>query len=107
MSFVFSADGHIVEPRELFTEGLPPSLREHGMHAEMRDGFMFMMAGSKVMSKVALNRPPRPKVVGKDGEVFRRSDRLGSSALPRRRGDSKAEGIDAEIVFPSAGLFLF
>ena len=107
MSFVFSADGHIVEPRELFTEGLPPSLREHGMHAEMRDGYMFMMAGTKVMSKVALNRPPPPKVVGKDGEVFSRNDRLGVREIPGRLIDMKSEGIDAEIVFPSAGLFLF
>ena len=31
MTFVFSADGHIVEPSDLLTEGLPPSLRGHGI----------------------------------------------------------------------------
>jgi hypothetical protein len=32
-SFIFSADGHIAEPSNLFMEGLPPSLRDYGMHA--------------------------------------------------------------------------
>ena len=27
-NFIFSADGHIAEPSNLFVEGLPPSLRE-------------------------------------------------------------------------------
>jgi predicted TIM-barrel fold metal-dependent hydrolase len=108
MSFVFSADGHIVEPNGLFMEGLPPSLREHGMHAEMRDGFMYMMAGSKVMSKMALNRPPPKPVEGlKEGETFGRGNRLGVREIPGRLIDMKEEGIDAEIVFPSQGLFLF
>lgn len=105
-AFVFSADGHVVEPPTLFMDGLPPSLREHGMHTEMRDGFMFVMAGQKVMSKMALNRPP-PKPVGEDGETFGRGNRLGVREIPGRLIDMEAEGIDAEIVFPSQGLFLF
>ena len=31
MTFVFSADGHITEPGDLLTEGLPASLRKHGI----------------------------------------------------------------------------
>ncbi len=107
MSFIFSADGHVVEPNTLFVEGLPPELRQHGMHAEMKDGFMFMMAGNKVMSKMALNRPPPTEAKAGDPEGFGRPNRLGVRELPARLEDMKKEGIDAEIVFPSQGLFLF
>ena len=106
-TFVFSADGHVVEPQGLFLEGLPASLREHGLHPEMRDGFMFMMAGQKVISKMALNRPPSPEKKAGDPEGFGRPNRLGVRELPARLEDMKKEGIDAEIVFPSSGLFSF
>lgn len=105
MSFVFSADGHIVEPSDLFSEGLPPSLRQHGLRAEIRDGFRFMMAGGKVTSKAALNRPA--PTIGPDGESFGRGDRRGGREIPGRLLDMAEEGIDAEIIFPSLGLTAF
>ena len=105
MPFVFSADGHIVEPSNLFTEGLPASLRGHGLRAEQRDGFMFMMAGEKITSKMAINRP-KPKI-GPGGETFGRGDRRGGREIPGRLLDMADEGIDAEIIFPSLGLTAF
>lgn len=105
MSFVFSADGHIVEPSNLFSEGLPPSLRGYGLRAELRDGFMLMMAGEKITSKMAINRP-KPRI-GPDGEPFGRGDRRGGREIPGRLLDMELEGIDAEIVFPSLGLTAF
>ncbi len=105
MSFVFSADGHIVEPANLFSDGLPPSLRQYGLHAEMRDGFLLMMAGDKITSKMALNKP-KPKI-GPDGESFGRGDRRGGREIPGRLLDMEQEGIDAEIIFPSLGLTAF
>ena len=98
MTFVFSADGHIVEPSDLLTEGLPPSLRGFGIRAEVRDGYRYMMAGEKVTSKSPLNRAP---FRGKDGEVFGRMDRRGAREVTGRLLDMEMEGIDAEIVFPS------
>ena len=104
MSFIFSADGHVAEPANLFLEGLPPELREHGMHVEVKDGFRYMMYGQKVMSKMAINRPP--PVIDPKAEQFGRPNRLGVREIPARLEDMKAEGIDAEIVFPSQGLFV-
>lgn len=105
MTFIFSADGHIVEPSSLFSEGLPPSLRPHGLRTEMRDGFMLLMAGDKITSKKALNKPaPR---MSPDGETFGRAERRGSREIPGRLLDMEQEGIDAEIVFPSLGLTAF
>ncbi|MFD2137294.1 hypothetical protein ACFSLT_22830 [Novosphingobium resinovorum] len=51
MTFVFSADGHFVEPSDLFSEGLPPSLRTFGLHAVKQDDFILSMAGDKVLQK--------------------------------------------------------
>jgi predicted TIM-barrel fold metal-dependent hydrolase len=105
MSFVFSADGHIVEPAELFSQGLPPSLRQHGLRAEKRDGYMFMLVGDKITSKMALNKP-RP-TIGPNGETFGRGGLPGGREIPARLLDMEQEGIDAEIVFPSLGLTAF
>lgn len=106
-NFVFSADGHIVEPPTLFMEGLPPSLRGHGMHAEMKDGYMYMMAGEKVLSKRAMNRPaPPPPEPGKEQEEFGRANKIGTREIAPRLVDMAHEGVDAEICFPSQGLFL-
>lgn len=105
MTFVFSADGHIVEPSELLTEGLPPSLRPYGIRAEIRDGFRFMMAGERITSKARLEAPkPRP---GWDGEDFGRPNRRGSREVAGRLEDMALDGVDAEIVFPSLGLTAF
>src|SRR3984957_12584483 len=105
MTFVFSADGHIVEPSELLTEGLPPSLRRFGVRAEIRDGFMFRMAGEKITSKSVMYKP-RP-VMGKDGEEFGRSNRRGAREVAGRLLDMELDGVDAEIVFPSLALTAF
>jgi predicted TIM-barrel fold metal-dependent hydrolase len=105
MTFVFSADGHIVEPETLLTDGLPASLRKHGIRAEVRDGMRYMLAGDKVTSKAPINRPP--PIMGKDGQEFGRSSRKGSREIPGRLEDMAMEGIDAEIVFPSLALTSF
>jgi hypothetical protein len=76
MSFVFSADGHIVEPSNLFSESLPASLRQHGLRTEHREGFMYMMAGDKITSKKSLQKS-KPRL-GPDGESFGRGERRGA-----------------------------
>jgi predicted TIM-barrel fold metal-dependent hydrolase len=105
MRFVFSADGHITEPNDLLSEGLPPSLRKFGIRAEKRDDYMYMLAGDMVTSKRPMNRPPL--IMGKDGQEFGRATRKGAREIPGRLEDMAMEGIDAEIVFPSLALTAF
>jgi predicted TIM-barrel fold metal-dependent hydrolase len=105
MSFVFSADGHLVEPADLFSAGLPPSLRAHGLRAEKRDEFIYALAGDKVLSKTPLTSgPPR---LGPDGEPFGRPDRRGNREVEYRLKDMALDGVDAEICFPSLGLTVY
>lgn len=104
--FVFSADGHVVEPPTLLMDGLPEELRQYGLHAEKDGDYMLMKAGDVVISKMQLNKPPKEAVVDENGDNFSRSNRLGVRELPGRLIDMEQEGIDAEIVFPSAGLMI-
>ncbi len=105
MSFIFSADGHLVEPSDLFSEGLPPSLRPFGLRSELREEFIYSLAGDKVLNRTPLHRgPPR---LGPDGEPFGRPDRRGNREVEFRLQDMALDGVDAEIVFPSLGLTTF
>jgi predicted TIM-barrel fold metal-dependent hydrolase len=105
MTFVFSADGHLVEPSDLFSEGLPPSLRRFGLRSEKRDEFIFSLAGDKVLSKTPIHREVLK--MGPDGEPFGRPDRRGNREVEYRVKDMALDGVDAEIVFPSLGLTTF
>lgn len=102
--FVFSADGHVVEPPGLLMEGLPASLRPYGIRAEKQDDYMVVLSGNTVINRTRLNRPPPPNP---DAEQFGRGNRLGARDLAGRLIDMEHEGIDAEIVFPSSGLWTF
>ena len=47
--FVFSADSHFQEPNNLFTEGLPPSLRQGALHVARDDKYIMAKAGDRVI----------------------------------------------------------
>jgi predicted TIM-barrel fold metal-dependent hydrolase len=105
MSFVFSADGHVVEPSDLFETQVPASLRRYGLRSEKVDGMMIAYAGDNVTSRRPLDAgPPR---LGPDGEVFGRPDRRGNREIEYRLKDMELDGVDAEIPFPSLGLTAF
>lgn len=103
-NFVFSADGHIVEPRDLYTQGLPPELAKFGIRSEKRGDHIVTLSGSTEILRTRINSAPK---LDANGDVFSRSNRLGASNLEGRLADLESEGIDAEIVFPSSGLVSF
>ncbi|MDB5968686.1 MAG: amidohydrolase [Hydrocarboniphaga sp.] len=104
MNFVFSADGHVVEPSDLFETKLSPSLLRHGLRTEKRDGLLLSYAGEHITGRRPLDMPPR---LGPDGEPFGRPDRRGNREVGPRLADMALDGVDAEIVFPSLGLTAF
>lgn len=103
MSFVFSADGHIVEPTDMYTEGLPPSLRAFGLRAEKEGDYIFTRAGERITSRIPIHKP-LPTI---NGEDFGRNNRKGAKDFESRLADLELEGIDAEIIFPTLGLTSF
>jgi len=107
--FVFSADGHIVEPPDLFLEGLPASMRSRAIHSEKRDDYLCTVSGEKVIFRMRMRTGPladeATSMRGPDVAPARRA--LGHNNIPGRLQDMKDEGIDAEIVFPSLGLWTY
>jgi predicted TIM-barrel fold metal-dependent hydrolase len=97
--FVFSADSHVMEPADLFTAGLPASLKKHAIHARKEGEFLITGTEDKVIYRIRVGQH-REKQLGDN-------ERRGIREIPGRLEDMELEGIDAEICFPSLGLWLY
>ena len=118
MAFVFSSDGHVVEPKEIFDEGLPRSLKPHGIHSERQGDHICTMAGEKVLhrTRIVKRAPPTDAdntemrgLTLSDGEdvVRLHMPARGHNDIALRLEDMKLDGIDAEIPFPSTCLYAY
>ena len=104
------ADGHVIEPADLWQRELPASLRGRGFavrwNAETRqeevhlDGRVLLPFG---IVGVGLAGQPFDAI----GAGVRYADLMPGGFEPRRRlVDMDAEGIDVAVLYPSVGLFL-
>jgi len=98
-SFVFSADSHIMEPSTIFTDGLPASLKKHAIHTRHDGDFLITGTEDKIIYRLRVGQH-REKQLGD-------AQRKGIREIPGRLEDMELEGIDAEICFPSLGLWLY
>ncbi|PKQ00073.1 MAG: hypothetical protein CVT74_05450, partial [Alphaproteobacteria bacterium HGW-Alphaproteobacteria-13] len=97
--FVFSADSHIMEPADIFLEGLPASLKDHAIHARKEGEYLITGTKDKIIYRLRVGQH-REKELGD-------AQRKGIREIPGRLEDMELEGIDAEICFPSLGLWLY
>jgi predicted TIM-barrel fold metal-dependent hydrolase len=102
---VFSADSHIVEPPDLFVNGLPASMRPRAIQMTLRDGYIMTVSGDKVIHKLRANKPLAAKTAGED--AAQAAVRIGSRDLSLRLQDMAKDGVDAEVVFPSLALWTY
>ncbi len=100
--FVFSGDGHLREPKDLFTQNLPASMREFGIHTKKDDKYVMTFAGNKLVHRFPLHR----EVTTDDNDKANlgRPNAKGAVDVDARIADMESEGIDAEIVFPTTGM---
>lgn len=94
--FIFSADGHVVEPNDLFLRGLPEGLRKWALHAEMGEDFIGTKIGDRFVHRTRRSSNP-------DSDLGQK--RQGPRDLDLRLKDLALDGVDAEICFPSLALF--
>lgn len=88
-----SGDAHVNEPRRLWRDNLPRSLRDHAMHG-IRPG----QAGSwEVLTDV--DHAVRPDEA--------EEDRLRVNGPEHRAGIMREEGIVAECIYPTIGLYVW
>jgi len=97
--FIFSADSHIMEPSDIFTAGLPASLKDYAIHTRKEGDFLITGTRDKVIYRLRVGQH-REKALGDN-------ERKGIREIPGRLEDMELEGIDAEICFPSLGLWLY
>jgi len=94
--FIFSADAHIREPNELFLDGLPASMRRYAVYAAREGDAIVTRMGDHVIFRLRISS------VDLGGDK-----RIGIGDLQGRLLDMDKDGIDAEICFPSLGLWLY
>ena len=97
--YIFSADSHIMEPPTIFLDGLPASLKKHAIHSRREGEFLLTGTEEKIIYRLRVGKH-REKELGD-------AERKGVRELPGRFEDMEIEGIDAEIIFPSLGLWLY
>jgi len=97
--YVFSADSHIMEPPGLFLDGLPASLKKHAVHARKEGEYLITGTQEKIIYRLRVGQH-REKALGDN-------DRRGIREISGRLLDMDLEGVDAEICFPSLGLWLY
>lgn len=97
--FIFSADSHIMEPANIFRDGLPASLRSQAIYARKEGDFLITGTEDKIIFRLRVGKH-REKELGD-------TQRSGIREIPGRLVDMELEGIDAEICFPSLGLWLY
>lgn len=96
--FIFSADSHVSEPSDLYLEGLPTNLKKYAL-ASRRDGD-YLLAGTEEKTIYRMR-------MGNHRESPLAKDRAGLRDITGRLNDMEHEGIDAEICFPTLGLWLY
>ena len=98
-SFVFSADSHIMEPATLFQDRLPAALKKHAIHSRKEGDYLITGTEEKIIYRLRVGQH-REKELGDN-------QRRGIREIAGRLEDMELEGIDAEICFPSLGLWMY
>jgi predicted TIM-barrel fold metal-dependent hydrolase len=93
--FVFSMDSHVVEPRTLWQDNLPPQFKDRALRAERRDGYIVMTADGKDMHRMQV------------GDGNSDNPRIGGTNPALRFQDMQKDGIDAELLFPNLGMMTY
>jgi predicted TIM-barrel fold metal-dependent hydrolase len=89
-----SADSHVNEPRDLWSSNLPPSLREkamRGIEAGDDGGWKLVIDGQHIFQKTMQEEADRLKVLD----------------AHERMAVMRTDGIVAECIFPSIGLYVW
>jgi predicted TIM-barrel fold metal-dependent hydrolase len=97
--FVFSADSHIMEPGNIFLDGLPASMKKYAIRTQMEGDYLTTRTEEKIIYRLRVGQH-REKALGDN-------ERKGIREIAGRLDDMNLEGIDSEICFPSLGLWMY
>ena len=98
---LISADNHVFEPVTLWQERLPAELRDRGPRVAVEDDWYVMaMEGmpSRKLSRID------PSDTARDPSTF--AARAGGADTHQRLADMASDGVIAEVIYPTFGLFI-
>lgn len=105
---LISADSHVFEPPTLWQERLPPQWRDQGPRLVV-DGDWYVLAIDGVPPRKLARRDDGPTAAGEappTGTGPGGATGAGGADLERRRRDMEADGVRAEVIYPTFGLFV-
>ena len=110
---LISADNHVTEPAGLWQEHLPAALRDRGPRITVADGW-YVMAIEGMRDRRLARVEPRAARDGADDHDPERADagaqagrvRPGDADATRRLADMASDGVIAEVIYPTVGLFV-
>lgn len=94
-----SADGHVNEPADLWTQNLTPSLVEDGPRFEVRDGMIATVVEGRVIRRLA-EAPPGMEEGGAAG-----LGGWGQNDAPSRLAALATDGVSGEVLYPTVTFF--
>ena len=108
---LISADSHVTEPMDLWTDSLPEHLRADGPRIDVVDGATCLMVGGTVLRRFKPPKSATPTDTGalvKAAEDERRASMVskGASDPGVRLKDMDTDGVWGEVMFPNLG-FMF
>lgn len=95
---LISADNHVFEPVTLWQERLPGPFRERGPRVVEHEGWLMMVVEG--MPDRKLSR------LGSNGGAPASLGRAGAADLQQRLADMALDGVVAEVIYPTFGLFI-
>ena len=104
-----SADGHVVEPADLWTSRMDKRFRDRAPHVESRpEGDYYVIDGLKPFPVGLEGVTMEEKLAGKVTKfIGRHADtRPGANDPQARLADQDMDHLRAEVIYPGAGLFL-
>jgi predicted TIM-barrel fold metal-dependent hydrolase len=109
MQPLISADNHVFEPVTLWQDNLPPAMRDRGPRLEQAGEWFVLRVEGMPDRKLTRVEPPAPNRAETVGEKQKRRAVLskGGGADPDERlRDMHSDGVVAEIIYPTFGLFI-
>jgi hypothetical protein len=101
---LISADNHVFEPVTLWQERLPDEYRDRGPRVEERDGWIVMAIEG--MPDRKLTRTGGESSAGESSGSHEAGMRAGGFDLDGRLRDMALDGVIAEVIYPTFGLFI-
>ena len=115
MRSLISADSHVFEPPALWQERLPESMRDRGPRLEASDGYWCLVVEGIPPRKLAKIEPASSAATREEsgnGEADGETDAemgpraTGGADAALRKADMARDGVIAEVIYPTHGLFV-